>query len=190
VRHAEIFLGDARGDNVPDARVEAYWSALLNAGYSVTEVLRAEVRLLRKKQHKHSFYISVFDAWHHALGAEEADLFDALQEVRHIDVHTTDPATTLVPKIETYTRPRDIPEDATYHAVYANYLAIGMLSYEVTVGVRTYYFAVSPTNNRDAKVRALVERFRQGGERAVLEAGGRYVKLLASLVARFVAAYK
>jgi hypothetical protein len=187
VRHAEIYLGDLRGDNLPDVRVEAYWSALLNAGYSITEVLEAEVNRLRS--HTRPSYTAVLADWHQTLTAEEADLFDALQEVRHIEVHAADPATSIVQKIQTQRKPRDVPEDATYRAIYASYLAMGMLSYEVSVDVRTYYFAVSPTNNRDAQVQAMVERFRRGGERAVLDAGDCYVRLLGSLAAHFVATY-
>jgi len=50
VREAEIFVGDLHRENLSPEQVAAYWSAMLNAGYSVIQALDGEVGLLRKTQ--------------------------------------------------------------------------------------------------------------------------------------------
>lgn len=189
VREAEIFLKHLQGESLSDDYVAAYWSAFLNAGYSVVQALTREVPYLIKPISAKPPYERAFSAWHRGLAQEEAELFDVLQAVRDVEVHAKDRSTTFLTKTEERTRPRGIPEDSTYHAAYSNYMVMGMISHEVTFEVRTYDFIVTGTDSRDRNVQALVEGFKRGGERAVLDAASRYARLLASLVDGFLKIY-
>jgi len=189
VREAGVFVGDLHRDNLSSDQLAAYWSALLDAGYMVTEALEAEVDLLLKKQPTKPTYHSVFAGWHQTLTPADAEVFEVLQKVRGVEVHTTNTSTTFVTRVDEQRKPRDVPNDSTLRAIYASYMAMGMLAHQVTVGVLTYEFIGNATH-RDPKVQALLTRFNQGGARTVLGAATDYAKLLTGLVAHVVAVYK
>ncbi len=185
-----VFARDLHRDNLSADQVAAYWSAMLNAAYSVLEASRGEAELLLKNQSQQKpSYDSVFAKWLQTLAPSDAEVFDVLRHVRGVEVHSTNSSTTFVPKLEEQQQRRQVPDDPTYRAIYASYIAMGMLTHEVTVGTLTYGFTVNAAH-RDPKVKALLTRFNQGGARALLGAASDYVRLFADMVASLVTAYQ
>jgi len=195
VQEVEFFVRHLHSDRLAPEHVEFYWSAMLNAAKTVVYALRVEIdskrqqtnRRREKKESKDAYSLQ-FDSWHKNLASDDADLFDVLQEVRDVEVHEIDASVAFVPSMEEQRIPRRLSSDPHLLAVQASYMAMGTLSYEETIGVLRYHFQVKigNTGRRAPKVRALFEKFRTGGQRAVLDACDRYAKLLRSVIAHFV----
>jgi len=96
-------------------------------------------------------YRKTHRAWRRGRTQQELDLFDVLQEMRDVEVHTTHEAATQTPRHHEKQIPRRIPEDPRYLAVYANYLAMGMLSHTETVTETTCHFSVDTSTGRNWK---------------------------------------
>lgn len=204
------------GDQQDLDAVEFRFNALLSAGKSVVNSLKAQIQyreaqilqptpqalttpqaatLLSKATKREATermrraYRSHFEAWSRTRTPEEVDLFDVLQELRNIEVHKKDSASLHTPKLEERRQPRPLPTDPTYVAVFANYMAMGMLSHDVTIGVTTYTFQVDPGAPSEAANRVLFQRFAKTKEKPTLEIGQAYASLLNSLVDYFLAHY-
>jgi hypothetical protein len=173
-----FFLNHLRTDDLVLDAVEYFLSAMLNAGKAVTYVLRAEL----PKSHK---YDDIYAPWRSGLTSRDRDLFDLLQKLRDLEVHSKSGAEVVStikmrPALEMRRSGQNTP-------IVAQYLALGIYNSEVTIGVPSYLFQVDRTAGEEAK--DLFERVNAGGPINILEAGGRYAAMLESLVGRFVEAF-
>jgi hypothetical protein len=164
-------------------------SRVLGAILALLVRYRAQHAAKQTKKRARKAYHSHFVAWRRTLTPQEKDLFDVLQELRDIEVHAKVSGSRHIPKIVERRQPRPVPSDPNYSAVFANYMAIGMLSPEVTVGETTYSFQVDANVLSEPAMRVLFERFSGTTEKPTLEIGETYARLLRSLVDYFVAHY-
>jgi len=177
-REVRFFLAHLQRDGLPPEEVEFYWHALLNGGKTATFALRAEVG---KKA-----YGPVFSTWHNSLDPANRDLFDLLHGVRDVEVHEKG-GPEVLSKMEARSEWRQWPSDPTTMAVYANYLAMGMLEPVVTVSVATYQFQINETKTKEVK--ELFGRVAAGGAISITDACSQYADLLESLIDTFVKAF-
>jgi len=201
VEEAAFFVRHLRGEQGPDA-VEFYFNALLNAGKNVVNALHAHIHFqegliaqrerratVQVKKSAQKAYRLHFKGWRRSLTPDDADLFEVLQELRNIEVHARDTGSSHVPKIEERRQTRTLPADPRYVPVFATYIAMGVLSADITVGETTYYFQVDTGAPSEAGTRVLFERFGRSKGKPTLEVGETYVTLLKSLVEYFVTHY-
>ena len=147
---------------------------------------RATVQVKKRAQKVYRLH---FKGWRRSLTPDDADLFEVLQELRNIEVHARDTGSSHVPKIEERRQTRTLPADPRYVPVFATYIAMGVLSADITVGETTYYFQVDTGAPSEAGTRVLFERFGRSKGKPTLEVGETYVTLLKSLVEYFVTHY-
>ena len=187
---AQILDCEARAAT-PLVTAAPHWQTSRVLGAILALLVRYRTRRAAKQTKKRArkAYHSHFVAWRQTLTSQEKDLFDVLQKLRDIEVHAKVSGSRHIPKIEERRQPRPVPSDPNYSAVFANYMAIGMLSPEITVGETTYGFQVDANVLSEPAKRVLFERFCGTKEKPTLEIGETYARLLRSLVDYFVAHY-
>jgi len=189
--HAQILFREGEREKAQKA-YHLHLKALrfLNPILDFVNAQRARLEFARVRKKAQKAYGLHFKDWRKKLRSDDADLFDVLQELRNIEVHGKESGSKYVPKMEERRYPRQLPSDPRYAAVFANYMTMGMLEAEVTVGEMTYEFQVNAATPSRAGKRVLFERFERSGPKPVFEVGNIYANLLKSLVDHFVATYR
>jgi hypothetical protein len=176
---------------------EFYFNALLNSGRNVLYAIRA--RLLASERTRspattaprkaERVYNVHYKAWKRTVPPSHATLFDVLQALRDIDTHTTHSGHLHRARTEERRMLRSIPSDPAYVAVFASYMAMGVLSAEVTVPTTSYDLQVDVATPSRSRVQALLKQFARGKPKPSVEVAAIYADLLDSVVVYFGSHY-
>jgi hypothetical protein len=196
VAECTFFLRQLRETQDPDA-TEFFFNALLNAGKNVVNALRAQVLSCESTRlpsdqatvKAQQAYDRHFKAWERTLTGSHATLFDVLQKLRDIETHADRSGVRHLPKTEERRQPRSVPLDSHYRAIFASYMAMGVLSTDVTVPITSYDLWVDTVAPSKRRVQALFKQFAKGKQKPSAEVATTYTGLLDSLVAYFIAHY-
>lgn len=196
VAECTFFLRQLRETQDPDA-TEFFFNALLNAGKNVVNALRAQVHSCERTRlpsdqatvKTEQSYDHHFKAWKRTITGSRATLFDVLQALRDIEMHADSSGVRHLPKTEERRQPRSVPSDSHYAAIFASYIAMGVLSADVTVPTTSYDLRVDAAAPSKRRVQALFKQFAKGKQKPSVEVATTYTGLLDSLVAYFIAHY-
>jgi hypothetical protein len=199
VAECTFFLRQLRETQDPDA-TEFFFNALLNAGKNVVNALHAQVyscestRLPSADQatveaQARQSYNRRFKAWKRTTTSSCATLFDVLQALRDIETHADSSGVRHLPKTAERQLPRAVPLDSNYRAIFASYMAMGVLSADVTVPTTSYDLWLDAAAPSKKRVQALFKQFAKGKQKPSVEVATTYTGLLDSLVAYFIAHY-
>lgn len=196
VAECTFFLRQLRETQDSDA-TEFFFNALLNAGKNVVYALHAQVYSYERtclpcEQAKKKAKQACTDhikAWKRTTAGFHPTLFDVLQDSRDIEMHADSSAMRYLPQTEERQQPRFVPPDAHYTPVAAFYMAIGVLSADVTVPTTIYHLQVNPTVSAKKSVQARLKQFAKGKPKPIGELATTYADLLDSLVKYFITHY-
>jgi hypothetical protein len=146
---------------------------------------RHKKRVIRRERKAYRLH---FKTWRRTRTAEERDQFDVLQALRNIEVHGKEAVSQHVPRSEEGEEWSAMPSDQRYAAVFAQYMAMGMLSSKVATFKTTYTFEVDPSALSDRREHPLFKRF-AAAPKSQVDLGQTYADLLTSLVDHFSTQY-
>jgi hypothetical protein len=107
----------------------------------------------------------------------------------HREMHADSSGVRHLPKTEERRQQRSVPSDAHYAAIFASYMAMGVLSADVTVPTTSYDLRVDVASPSKRRVQALFKQFAKGKQKPSVGVAATYTRLLDSLVAYFIAHY-
>lgn len=169
---------------------EFLFNAVLSSGKNVVNAIQAAISVAegvdaagKGKERAQESYARLIKSWKRTSGPMSATLFDVLQALRDIEMHANRSAFERLPRTVERKEPRTIPDDASYRAVFASYMAMGLISPDTTLYETTYDLLIRPVAPSRGRVARLLKHYAKGRPQSLHEIGASYVTLLTSLVA-------